>query len=476
MGGAIAALLIGIYLIGSEHFGYMTMLLSFSLLIVAINNGSYTILVRHLHEIDESGRGRKEVWLGAGLIYTFVVSALLLLLIAIAGENLIDSVIYFGQDTLLGKEIKSALYLLAVATTFDLFSMLAASALEGAGRFDLAAKGMLFYSVSLITGMLLMLGFAHGVSIPLIACVYLISSIVRVVVMYLVRLRVTGLSGLLPSHVRKGSDCIRSLLSEGGRVQGAGLLTVFVDPMNKMLINFFIGPSAVTHYDLAMRAVTSVQNVFAQGFRSFMAVSSSGTTSVTSIYRMILGHALGMAMLMYVIAATALVLLKGMAVIDIGQEVIWLFWIVLPSGVAIVAILPLYHVLIRRGDLNYILRLKAFLAIVNVGFSALAIPVFGLLGAGGGIAMATLINAILVYRRFHTWVEPLEHIASSLRSRSVILAATFVAMISMPQVILVLFRQNASVALVTGVVTIAVSAILLLLEGGSIWRRRSSFV
>lgn len=476
MAGGIVAILIGIHLVGSELFGYVTMLLSFSLLFLAVNNGIYTILVRQLHESYLQGDGQSVQLLGAGLAYTFFGVMLLFVLVSLFGESLVATVVYYGHNEIISNEIVTVLYVLALATALDMFSMLAAAAIEGTGRFDLASKCMMSYSSMLLLAMVALLWSTSPITLPVLAMVYLTASAVRFLIIQIVRVAKNGTAGLKPAHLVAGRNSIGRLLGEGVRVQGAGLLSFFIDPVNKMLLNFFIGAAAITHYDLAMRAVTSVQNVFSQGFRSFMGLPSDQGKSTVKIYLMLLSPSLGMAMLMYIIAEVGLTLLKGLGLIDIGRDVIYLFWVVLPSGVAIVAILPLYHVLIRSGDLNYILRLKAFLALLNVCFSALAIPLIGLLGAGIGIAMATLINAISVYRRFSERIEPIREISTYLSHRKLSLASGFLLMLILPIFILWLFEWCEVSGLALSLTVILVAVCLLLFEVRSVWKRRDEFV
>jgi O-antigen/teichoic acid export membrane protein len=476
MTGGIVAVLIGIHLVGSELFGYVTLLLSFSLLYLAVNNGIYTILVRQLQESYQQGDDQSVQLLGAGLVYTFFGVILLFVLVSLFGKSLVATMVYYGHNEIINHEIVTALYVLALATALDMFSMLAAATIEGTGRFDLASKCMMSYSSMLLIGMAALLWSGSPITLSVLAVVYLAASAVRFLIIQIVSVAKNGMAGLKPAHMVAGRNCIGRLLGEGARVQGAGLLSFFVGPLNKILLNYFIGATAVTHYDLAMRAVTSVQNVFAQGFRSFMGLPSDQGKSTVKIYLMLLGTSLGMAMLMYIIAGVGLTLLKGIGLIDIGHDVIYLFWIVLPSGVAIVAILPLYHFLIRSGDLNYILRLKALLALLNVFVSAITIPLIGLLGAGIGIAMATLINAISVYRRFSERIEPIREISTYLNHRKLSLTCGFVLMLVLPVFILWLFERWEVSGLALSLTIILVSICLVLIEIRSVWKRRGEFV
>jgi len=476
MASGIVAVLIGIHLVGSEMFGYITLILSFFLLYVAVNNGIFTILVRQLHESFLQHDGQSGALIGAGLIYTLFAAGLLFTLVYLFGGSLISQVVYFGHDLQLEMEIVATLNLLVAAAVLDLFSMLAASALEGRGRFDLASKCMVTYSTILLAGMVVLLSTPLPVSLEQLAGVYLLASLLRFLVVHAVRFRTVGLMGYKPAHLIAGRQRMKRLLAEGSRIQGAGLLTFFIDPVNKILLNVYIGASGVTHYDLAMRAVTSVQNVFAQGFRSFMALPEDQGAHTVQVYLMLLGPSLRMAILMYMLTGAGLALLKGLGVIDIDYDVIYLFWIILPSGVAIVAVLPLYHVLIRRGDLNYIFRLKAFLALLNVGISLLMVPLIGLLGAGIGIAVATLINTVSVFRRFSTSVESIGGDAVLAQWKQLPLLVGFVLMLLLPVFILQLFEWSESNALLFALSAMMLAISLLLFEVGRVWKRRGEFV
>jgi len=477
MVAGIVAILVGIRLVGSDGFGYITLLLSFSLLFLAINKGMNTILVRQLQESYQHSDGQAASLLGAGALYTLFSVLLLILCVLAVGDSFVKGIIYFGEDVLLEKQIVTVLYLLTVATLLELFSMLASSALEGLGRFDLVAQCDAIYSISLLVGMCwLLLWGGEEPMLTTVVSLYLLASLMRFLTTQYAWLKWAGFDGLRPGNIISGLDKLKPLCREGIKIQGAGILTLFVDPLNKMLLNFFVGPAAVTHYDLAVRAATSVQNVFSQGFRSFMAlpVDKEGQSTV-AIYLKLLGPSLGIASLMYIVAGVCLVLIKGMGLVEFGDNVIYLYWVIIPSGLAIVAILPLYHVLIRRGDLNYIFRLTALLAVCNILFSALSIPLLGLIGAGVGIVVATLANCVSVFRRYSMSVEPIQNVVSILGQRYLSLGVAVVLMVMIPAVILQLFVWSKVIAFSVAMAVILLAGGLICFEARSIWRQKDEF-
>jgi len=477
MVASIVVILIGIHLVGSDGFGYISLVLSFSLLFLAINKGMNTILVRQLQASYQQMDNQAASLLGGGVIYTLFSALLLICCVVTAGDSFVTGAIYFGEDILLRQQIVAVLYLITVATVLELLSMLSTSAIEGMGRFDLAARYNAVYPIVLLVGMCWLLLWGTGPPVlTAIASLYLLASLVRFLTMQYAWLKWVGFDGLRPGNIISGLSKLKSLFREGIKIQGGGILTLFVDPLNKMLLNFFVGSAAVTHYDLAVRAATSVQDIFSQGFRSFMAlpVDKEGESTV-AIYLKLLGPSLSVASLMYIIAGVSLVLIKGLGIVTFSDNVIYLYLVIVPSGLTVVSILPLYHVLIRRGDLNYIFRLTALLAICNVLFSALSIPLLGLIGAGTGIVVATLINCVSVFRRYSMCVEPIEGIGDMIGHRYLSLGLVVVSMIMIPAMVLQLFVWNSTIALSVAIAVILLAAALMWLEMGSIWRGKDEF-
>jgi len=478
MVAGIVALLIGINLVGPEEFGYITLLLSFSILILAVNKGMNTILVCQLQESYQHGDQQAVKLLGAGVIYTMFSALLLMFCVFSVGDGLVSSLVYFGADILLEKQIVTVLYLLTVATFLELFSMLSSSAIEGLGRFDLAAQCNAVYPISLLIGMCwLLFGAVEAPALTTIAAVYLAASLIRFLTVQYVWFKQAGSDALWPVDVVSGWGKLKPLFREGIKIQGAGVLTLFIDPLNKILLNFFVGSAAVTYYDLAVRTATSVQNIFSQGFRSFMALpmDKDGRGTV-GLYLKLLGPSLGIASMMYIVAGVSLVLIKGMEIVSFSDNVIYLYWVIIPSGLAIVGILPLYHVLIRRGDLNYIFRLTALLAVCNILFSALFIPLLGLIGAGVGIVAATLVNCVSVFKRYTKNVEPIQDVGDILGHRYLPLAVAMLLMVMIPAIVLQMFVWNPAVALPLAVAFILLAVGMIWLEVRSIWRQKDEFV
>jgi len=472
----IVAILIGIRLIGSENFGYLTLLLSFTMLFLAVNKGMTTVLVSRLQESHQQENGQAPELIGAGLLYTLLSALMLMTFVYYEGDVVVRALVYFGDDIFLENQIITVLYLLTAATLLELFSMLSASAIEGLGRFDLAAQYNMVYPVSLLTGMCWLMWSEGAPLLTMLASVYFLASLIRFFVAQYVWLKWIGFDGLRPGDIVLGWGRLNDLSRRGVKIQGAGVLTLFVDPLNKMLLNLFVGPAGVTHYDLAVRAATSVQNVFSQGFRSFMAlpVHEEGGNSIR-LYLKLLAPSLRIAILMYIIAGISFVLIKGMGIVEISSQVIYLFWVIVPSGLAIIAILPLYHILVRRGDLNYIFKLTALLAVCNVIFSILLIPMLGLIGAGVGIIVATLINCASVFHRYSTCVQPIKNIHNIIGQRYFLFGGGLLLIVIVPAIILRLFEWMPVVGLSSAVVMILLASGRMWFELRSIWSQKDEF-
>ena len=70
------------------------------------------------------------------------------------------------------------------------------------------------------------------------------------------------------------------------------------------------------------------------------------------------------------------------------------------SNLGMIFVNPAYVSLISRGDYGFILRSQTIVAVVNLVASFLLIPSIGLIGSSIGLLLATVINAILIYKRY----------------------------------------------------------------------------
>jgi O-antigen/teichoic acid export membrane protein len=153
--------------------------------------------------------------------------------------------------------------------------------------------------------------------------------------------------------------------------------------------------------ELSIKAITSVRGLFTAAFRSFFQLINQ-IELVGEQYIKTLNYVIIPITIFHSLVAILLSLVVSFGFVDSTNDIIGLYLVLMPASIGISVVSPLYHVLIGVGDTNYILMLHLRLALVSTFFSVVLIPFIGLWGAGIGMTIATLYNAVAVFKRFES--------------------------------------------------------------------------
>lgn len=392
-----ASSLLAVRLLGIHAYGQIATLYSVLLIYVALNNSIYTILVaRLMAEKDDDSAMRKAVLADAAMLtgLSILILALLVWLAYHYVPKMMDLSDLVSQDSWLLIAI-----LLAAAAILQILSALQSATIESVGRLDLAMKAQLFGPLTLLV--LLVVSFFLKRNLP--ADGYLIMLCIGYSVDFALLWRIRRLhlalrmlsKDMAPSWRRMGV-----LLISGGKLQAASLLTVFLEPLNKVLLNYFIGPAAVTSYDLAMKVVWGIQGLFGAAMRVFLHMAGKAGDEISRIY----GQVVSLIGVPVLLAHTAGAILLGLVAsnwvrLDV-MELMVFFSIATSSNLAMILVTPLFTSLTSRGDLDFIFRSQLILAIINIVSSTLAIAYLGLVGAAVGLFVACAYNATATFIRY----------------------------------------------------------------------------
>ena len=397
--GLLVALL-AVKLLGGERYGQLVTLLSLFVLYLSLNTSIFTILVTKLirQSMSDWKLANNDLLSAAStlsLASVILLSAFTLLLwMSAPGMLLVEA-----GDSEQIVEIEQAVLMMGIMATLQIVTALQSGIIEGAGRLDLAMKWQLVGPV-LITIMLFSL-FVFDVSISMIdyAGLLCVGAVVDTGLLWMIRRRLLILIPL-PRCSRQAREHVWSLLRSGGMLQAASLMSLFLEPMNKLLLNHFIGPLAVTAYDLAMKIIWGIQSLFAAAMRVFLHLSGEESQVVNEAYGRVLALVLVPVMAAHIAAAIFLARVSHQWV-TIGDIQLFMFFfgITTISNLGMIYITPLYMSLIGRGDLKFIFRCNSIVAISNLLGSLLLIPQFGILGAAVGLLIATVYNVVAIYFR-----------------------------------------------------------------------------
>ena len=397
--GLLIALL-AVRLLGAGHYGQMATLLSLFVLFLSLNSSVFTVLVTRLMgtEVVDGAKKYSDV-LSAATILAFgsiVVLNSLALLLCVSVHNVFSFAMnenYFYLD------IQRAVLAMGLLTSLQIMTALYSSVIEGLGRLDLAMKWLLIgpLFVMVVLFFLLMLHVPISVSnyIVILCC----GALIDLSMLVLVRRK------LLPSPVslrlpREKWGQMWNLLKSGATLQAASLMTLFLEPMNKFLLNHIAGPLAVTAYDLAMKVIWGIQSLFAAAMRVFLHLSGEQGAVVGRAFSRVFTLILIPVLAAHVIAAVFLTwVIHHWVTIGDTRLFMTFFGIATLSNLGMIYVTPIYISLIGRGDLRFILRSQTIVAATNVAVSLSLIPIFGLPGAALGLLCATAYNVVAIYLR-----------------------------------------------------------------------------
>ena len=169
---------------------------------------------------------------------------------------------------------------------------------------------------------------------------------------------------------------LKELLHSGSVLQATSLMNLFLEPLNKLLLVSFIGPVAVTTYDLAMKVIWGIQGLFGASMRVFLHLAHQDSETVGRTYARVISLIAVPALIMHTVGA---ILLSWVAHrwVDIDASQLMLFYAIATlSNLGMIFITPLYTSLISRGDV-FVFKSQAILALSNTFISIVAIPFLG---------------------------------------------------------------------------------------------------
>jgi len=314
-----------------------------------------------------------------------------------------------------------ALLMMGALVVVQILAALQAAFIEASGRLDLAMKAQLFGPFVL----LIMLCISYLLHLSLSVQDYVVmlcaAACVDLGLLWVVR-RMRLRLVILQAGASVNMPKLKELLRSGGVLQATSLMSLFLEPLNKLLLNHFIGPAAVTTYDLAMKVIWGIQSLFGAAMRVFLHFAHQDGATVGRTYTRVISLIAVPALIMHTFGA---ILLSWVAHqwVDINASQLMLFYAIATlSNLGMIFVTPLYTSLISRGDLRFIFKSQAILALSNTFISIIAIPFLGLAGAAIGLLAATIYNVSAIYVRHGQLLGQVEGVANMFKG----IAARFI--------------------------------------------------
>lgn len=392
--------LLAVRLLGGERYGQLATLLSLFVIYLALNSSLFTVLVTRLMGMPVAERAKKNADVLSAAILLAVLSIVVLgLLTMLLWETVPSLFSLASHESNFVIEIQRAILVMGALTAFQIMIALHSAIIEGAGRLDLAMKWQLAGPI-LVTATLFSL-FVLQVPVTVSGYVAVLcgGALINLCLLVIVRRKLMPLPLSLRLSDEKRAE-MWALLKSGTTLQAASLMGLFLEPLNKFLLNHFAGALAVTAYDLAMKLIWGIQSLFAAAMRVFLHLSGEQGAVVGRAFSRVLTLVLVPVLAVHVVAAIFLTwVVHQWVLIGDTSQIMTFFAIATVSNLGMIYVTPPYISLIGRGDLRFIFRSQTILAVINMTASLAFIPLFGLLGAVLGLLCATAYNVVVIYRR-----------------------------------------------------------------------------
>lgn len=400
-------------LLGIENYGHVATLLSLFVLYLSLNSGVFTALVVKLMAPDANER--HAVMLASSAIFSALSIALLVMVTLLLSE-FAPRLMSIEPGTVLDAEIRRVIFLLGVLTAIQIIVAWYSALIESAGRLDLAMKWQLV-GPTVVLGILAFFFFAQR---PLSVSGYVMAlsagALTDLCLLWFVKRKIRS-SSLPCWPTRQRMQGLGELLKSGGVLQATSLMGMFLEPLNKLLLNHFVGAAAVTIYDLAMKVIWGIQYLFSAAMRVFLHLGSQDKEAIWPTFSRVIALVGVPVMILHVVGALFLSWVAHHWLMISARELMLFFAIATLSNLGMIFIMPLYISLIGRGDLGFIFRSHLIVAVTNAVVSFILIPYIGVIGAAFGLLAATIYNVKAVYARCNDHTGTFDRIRGTLRGR-----------------------------------------------------------
>ena len=421
--------LLAVRLIGVENYGNVAVLLSLFMLYLSLNSSLFTVMVTRLMSpaVVEDVHARAQILLSVSVLTACSIAFLAL---ATAAVFCMDP---SGLGLSKFQAMDMAFLAMGGLVSMQILAALQAGIIEASGRLDLAMRAQMLGPFLLL--LMLCIGYLQHFSLNALDYVLMlcVSASVDLGLLWAIRRHVLRLM-VLRTGAHASTARLIELFRSGGVLQATTLMNLFLEPLNKFLLNHFVGPIAVTAYDLIMKVIWGIQGLFAAAMRVFLHIGQQHGQAVGRAYSKAIALAATPVLIAHTVGAILLYWVAHRWVNMDAEQLIIFFAIATLSNLGMLFVMPAYTSLISRGDMMFIFKSQAILALVNTTSSLLAIPFLGLLGAALGLLIATAYNAAAIYKRHGQLVGPFEggkNISKRVVARFTITLLLFVLTLSM---------------------------------------------
>lgn len=390
----IANALLAVRLLGIENYGHVVTLLSIFVLYLSLNNSVYMAFVAKLMspEVVENSVMRSEILVSAALITVCSIS----LLAAINYATYLISPSLFNLVKNPGMGL--AFLMMGALVALQILSALQSAVIESTGRLDLAMKAQLL-GPTLGVILLVMFFILH---IPLspknYVAILCFSVAIDLFLLWVVRRLMLHLV-IWQSGCRIRMQSLKSLLRSSSALQATALMNLIIEPINKLLLNQFFGPLAVTTYDLAMKVISGIQSLFSSAMRIFLHLANQPGIAVGETYARTISFITMPILIAHTVGALLMAWVSNHWANIESTDLITFYALSSLANLSIIFATPFFISLVSRNDLRFIFLNQSIVTIIKLAASVGLIPLVGLHGVALGFISASFYYLVTAYKR-----------------------------------------------------------------------------
>ncbi len=381
--------MLSIRLLGSENYGQFALVQSIAIMFLFTYTGMHLVVISRLVEARRLAPERQREVI-RDLVSTGLLLTVPAMLLAVLAGWLFVNFVPAGNK----------LQHIVIACGCMLFAQLVTGLLvavqEGLGRVRLAAA-LPATAMFLVFGVLLLsfvmqwpLSLDHFLF--LIAAMSLLEAILALVIT----------SFKLGRHLRwrVNMRLLYDLAREGLKLQATRLIVLTIDPVNKFVLTWLLGPASVAVYDVAYKLAGGLQSVFAAYGRLFLQLSRGAEHERARSIRKAADYSwalfpltAGMIAIVFVVPASHWLRLDPVALQTCFVLCVFAHW-------WMVVATPMFMSLMTFGHYRFIFNAQVLLAVFNLAGALIAVPLIGVAGIFVGYLIATIINVVMIERRY----------------------------------------------------------------------------
>lgn len=398
-------------LLGVEAYGQVVALLAVFVFYSSLSNSIFTMLVVKLMATPEGEDRCRLLASGWAWVVCSLSGLALAALVAALLAGSADDVVTWRPHA----ATVHVYFALCLLTAIQIVGAFQLAMIESTGRFDLATKSQLLGPMLVLAMLLTILLGAIGLSERSYVGILSAGAAVDLGMAWATRRKLLRLAWTDTGNCQTWRG-LWLLLKSGSLLQATSLMNMFLEPLNKALLNSILGGTAVTVYDISMKLIWGIQSLFSSAMRVFLHIASQDRTQFESSYLNALRLIGVPALLLHVIGCLFLVGLGRYWLSLDTQALVVFFTVATLSNLGMIGVGPLYNGIIGTENVGFIFRVQARLAVINAASSLCLIPIFGVLGAAFGLLLATLYNATAILQKGKVLIGGGRFVAALLRS------------------------------------------------------------